>query len=54
MEKGEGIRRSCKMHIEEAEIVPDEDIELVNGWLYYAGLQKMLYEFDKAMEQGAL
>jgi len=36
--------------LEEAEILPDED--MLNSWLYYAELQEMLYEFDKAMEQG--
>ena len=37
--------------LEETVFLPDEDIDLFNNWLYYTELQKMFYEFDKAMEQ---
>jgi len=40
------------MPFEETEILLDEDIGLFNNWLYYTELQKMFYEFDRAMEQG--
>jgi hypothetical protein len=42
------------MPFEETEILPDEDIDLIDNWFFNMELSKMFYEFDIAMEQEVL